>query len=174
MKKFLLYLFLGLVLFGLPFMAYTSEEYVGAKKCKVCHVKIYKTWKKTPHASAFDILSPGGRAVEKKKAGLDPNKNYTTDASCIECHTTGNSVQFPGIHCEACHESGKKYTSAKIMNKKKWKVNPQKQRKLALEAGLVVKPDEKNCKECHNEKSPTYKPFDFAKRYEEINHKKNK
>lgn len=174
MKKFLLYLLLGLALFGLPLIVYTSEEYFGARKCKVCHIKIYKTWKDTAHAKAFDDLSPGVKAEAKKKAGLDTNKDYTTDASCIKCHTTGNSIQFPGIQCEACHESGKRYTSAKIMNKKKWKANPEKQRKLALEAGLVVKPDEKNCKGCHNEKSPTYKPFDFAERYEEIKHKKKK
>ena len=172
MKKFLLYLLLGLALFGLPFMAYTSEEYVGANKCKVCHIKIYKTWKDTSHAKAFDVLSPGAKAEVKKKAGLDTKKDYTADASCIECHTTGDSIKFPGIHCEVCHEPGKRYTSAKIMNKKKWKANPEKQRKLALDAGLVVKPDEKNCKICHNKKSPTYKPFDFAERYEEIKHTK--
>jgi hypothetical protein len=172
LKKFLLYLLVGLVLFGLPFIAYTSEEYVGAKKCKVCHIKIYKTWKVTPHATAFDVLSPGVKTAEKKEAKLDPQKDYTTDPACTECHTTGNSTLFPGIQCETCHEPGKKYTSAKIMNKKKWRADPEKQRKLAREAGLVVMPDEKNCKTCHNEKSPTFKQFDYAKRCEEVKHTK--
>jgi hypothetical protein len=58
------------------------------------------------------------------------------------------------------------------MNKKKWKVDPDKHKKLALEAGLVVAPSEENCKTCHNEKSPTFKPFDFKARYEDIKHKK--
>ena len=115
----MLYTVLGLVLFGLPFMAYTSEEIVGAKKCKVCHIKIYKSWKDTGHAKAFEALNPGVKAEEKKNAGLDPEKDYTTDASCIACHTTGNSTMQPGVQCEACHAPGKKYTSAKIMNKKK-------------------------------------------------------
>lgn len=172
MKKLILYLILALALFGLPFMAYTSQEYVGVKKCKTCHIKIYKTWKETGHAKAFEVLNPGVRAEAKKKAGLDPQKDYTSDVSCIECHTTGNSTMLKGIHCEACHSAGKGYTSPKIMNKKKWKADPEKQRKLALEAGLVVKPNENNCKSCHNEKSPTFKPFDYAKRYEEIKHKK--
>ncbi len=172
MKKFLLYLFLGLLLFGLPFMAYTSEEYVGDRKCKVCHIKIHKSWRETPHAKAFEALNPGVKAEAKKKAGLDDQKDYTTDASCIQCHTTGNSPLFPGIQCEACHAPGKKYTSAKIMNKKKYKANPEQQRKLALEAGLIIAPDEKNCTECHNEKSPTYQPFDFKARYEEVKHTK--
>ena len=170
MKKFLLYIILGLVLFGLPFMAYTSEEYVGAKKCKVCHIKIYKSWKATAHHSAFDTLKPGIKPEEKKKAGLDPQKDYTADASCVQCHTTGNNTMFPGIQCEACHGAGKKYTSAKIMNKKKFKADHDLQRKLAVEAGLILKPDEAGCTVCHNEKSPTFKPFDFAARYEEIKH----
>jgi hypothetical protein len=29
---------------------------------------------------------------------------------------------------------------------------------------------EKQCRTCHNEESPTYKEFDFAKRWEEIKH----
>ena len=49
---------------------------------------------------------------------------------------------------------------------------PEVQRKLALEAGLVIAPDEKNCKQCHNERSPHYQGFDFKARYEEIKHKK--
>ncbi len=172
MKKFLLYFIIGLALFGLPFIAYTSEEYRGAKKCKVCHIKIYKTWKETPHATAFDALNPGVKPEAKKKAGLDPQKDYTTDAQCVRCHTTGDSTLFPGIQCEACHGPGKQYSSAKIMNKKKWKSDPEAYRKMAIEAGLVLAPDEKNCTSCHNEKSPTYKPFDFKARYEEIKHKK--
>lgn len=161
---------LALVLFGLPFMAYTSEEYVGARKCKICHIKIYKSWEETPHAQAFEVLSPGVDAEAKKQAGLDPNKDYTNDPSCIECHTTGGSTAFPGIQCETCHAPGKKYSSAKIMNRKKWKADPEKQEKMALEAGLIIKPTEKQCTACHNEESPTYKPFDFEKRYEETKH----
>jgi hypothetical protein len=56
------------------------------------------------------------------------------------------------------------------MNKKKFKADPEGQKKLALEAGLVVAPDEKNCLQCHNERSPHYEGFDFKKRYEEIKH----
>ena len=128
--------------------------YKGVKKCKVCHIKIYKTWKETKHATAFDRLN------EKEKQ----------DPKCIECHTTNKDVKFPGIHCEACHGAGGKFTSAKIMNKKKYKANPEVQRKLALEAGLIITPDEQSCKQCHNERSPHYKGFDFKARYEEIKH----
>jgi len=169
-KKSLLYIVLGLVLFGLPFIAYTSEEYAGANKCKVCHIKIFKSWGATKHAKAFDVLGPGIKPEEKKKAGLDPAKDYTTDPSCVQCHTTGNSAMFPGIQCEACHGAGKNYSNINIMNKSKWNADPEGQQKLAIAAGLVIKPEEKNCKACHNEKSPTYKPFDFKTRYEEVKH----
>jgi hypothetical protein len=170
-KKWVVYTLLALLLFGLPFIAYTADEYVGAKKCKLCHIKIYKSWEKTKHGTAFDTLSAGVAAEAKKKANLDPQKDYSSDPQCIDCHTTGNNVQFPGIQCEVCHGAGKKYTAIGIMNKKLWKENPEKQRKLALDAGLIVKPDEALCNKCHNEKSPTYTPFNFDERYKEVAHK---
>ena len=133
-----------------------EAAYKGVKKCKVCHIKIYKTWKETKHATTFDRLN------EKEKK----------DPKCYECHTTDNDTNLPGIQCEACHGPGSKFSSARIMNKKKYKDNPEVQRKLAIEAGLVIAPDEKNCTQCHNERSPHYKGFDFKARYEEIKHKK--
>ncbi len=162
MKKLLLYVILGLVLFGLPFIAYTSEEYRGAKKCKLCHMKIYKAWQKTDHAKAMEKLKPGIAAEAKKKAKLDPEKDYTADPACIQCHTTGNNPALAGIQCEACHGPGMKYSANSIMNKSKWKKDPEGQLKLALEAGLILKPDEKACLTCHNDKSPTFAGFDFA------------
>ena len=131
-----------------------EATYKGVKKCKVCHIKIYKTWQETKHATAFDRLN------EKEKQ----------DPKCIECHATNKDTNLPGIHCEACHGPGSKFSSARIMNKKKYKADPEGQRKMALEAGLVIKPDEKNCTQCHNEKSPHFKGFDFKARYEEIKH----
>lgn len=170
MKKALFYILIALVLFGLPFIAYTSDEYRGAHKCKVCHFTIYKSWGDTPHAKAFEVLQPGAAVEEKQKAGLDPQKDYSADDGCIGCHTTGNSTQLPGVQCEVCHGPGKGYSRATIMNKKKWKANPESQRTLAKQAGLVVNPPEQLCLECHNEKSPTYKPFSYADRIEEVGH----
>jgi hypothetical protein len=120
----------------------TAEEveYKGVKKCKTCHIKVYKTWLETKHATAFDRLND----AEKKN--------------------------LPGVQCEACHGAGGAFSSAKIMNKKKFAADPEKQKKMAVEAGLVVAPSESNCKQCHNEKSPHYEGFDFKARYEEIKH----
>jgi hypothetical protein len=171
-KKLLLYIILCLILFGLPLIAYTSDEYTGANKCKVCHIKIFKSWEKTPHASAMEVLKPGVKAEAKTKAKLDPAKDYTADLSCLQCHTTGNNQAFPGIQCEACHGAGLKYSAATIMNKSKWAENPEAQRKLAVEAGLVITPGEKACTACHNKKSPTFKPFEYKARLEEVKHPK--
>ncbi|MDQ7053400.1 MAG: hypothetical protein Q9P14_11070 [candidate division KSB1 bacterium] len=39
----------------------------------------------------------------------------------------------------------------------------------------LIKPDEKTCKNCHNEKSPTFKEFDYGEKfYEKIKHEKPK
>jgi len=117
-------LFLVLVWCGTSAGTVAGEEatYVGVKKCKTCHIKVYQTWKETKHALAFDKLS------EQEKQ----------DAKCTECHTTGKDVNFPGIQCEACHAPGSKFTSATIMNKKKYSADPEGQRKMALEAGLII------------------------------------
>jgi len=157
MIRLIVFLFIFVLTYFAPDNVKGDEAtYKGIKKCKTCHIKIYKTWKETKHATAFDRLN------EKEKQ----------DPKCIECHTTGKDTNLPGVQCEACHSPGSKFSSAKIMNKKKYKANPQLQRKLALEAGLVIAPDENNCKQCHNERSPHYQGFDFKARYEEIKHKK--
>jgi len=168
-KKILLFILLALVLFGLPFIAYTAEDYVGAQKCKVCHMKIFKSWEQTPHAKAFEALKPNAAVEAKQKAGLDPQKDYTQDATCVGCHTTG-APDRPGVQCEACHGAGKQYSSATIMNRTRWKAEPEKQCAMAVEAGLVRVPTEEHCTACHNEKSPTYKPFDFKARYPDVKH----
>ncbi len=124
-----------------------QAEYVGAKKCKFCHKAEYESWLETQHAHALETLKP----EDQKKD------------SCIVCHVTGFGVAdtiFAGVQCEACHGPGSLYKSMKIMHPKKYKENPEKQHQLALEAGLIL-PTEETCRGCHNEKSPTFKGFDF-------------
>jgi hypothetical protein len=126
-----------------------ANDYVGAKKCKTCHKGHHAAWLETKHAKAYDALSD-----EEKK-----------NEECVGCHVTGTTAEdvlLEGIQCEACHGPGSAYKSAKIMSKKKWKADPEGQKKLALEAGLIM-PTEEVCTGCHNKKSPTFKEFDFAK-----------
>ena len=142
-------------------------DFAGVKSCKKCHRKVWKTWKDTTMALSFDILKPGERADIKKKAGLDPQKDYTTDATCLPCHTTGygkpggfismaKTPSMAGVSCEACHGAGKAYN--KVMKKHSRTYTEEE----ILHAGLIKEPLT-TCLGCHNENSPTRKfqePFD--------------
>lgn len=67
-----------------------KPKYVGAVKCNgSCHDPYYQAWKNSPHGKTFASLKAGEKADAKKAAGLDPEKDYTTDPACLRCHTTG-------------------------------------------------------------------------------------
>ncbi len=152
-------------------------KYIGVKKCKACHMKQYKAWKKTKMFKSFDNLKPGVKAAEKTKAGLDPNKDYTSDPECLKCHTTGygkpggfksiaETPKLAGVQCEACHGPGSKFS--KIMKKnKKFKLAEVK-----AVGWILPSEDEKGCMTCHGGDSPfsekvdpKYK-FNFKERLE--------
>ena len=61
--------------------------------------------------------------------------------------------------CESCHGAGSEYKSMKVM----------KDREASVAAGLVI-PTEETCTGCHNDKSPTFKGFDFAEYSAKIAH----
>lgn len=156
-----------------------SDEptYIGAGKCKPCHFKQYKAWDTTKMSKVFELLSPGVRAEEKKKAGLDPNKDYTDDPKCLKCHTTGygkpggfkNLEETPkmvGVQCEMCHGPGSKYSDIKRKNK-------EYKKEEVLAAGIISPPTIKTCQQCHNTESPFVGDdyvFDFEKRKKEGTH----
>lgn len=152
-----------------------AAEYVGAKKCKACHIKEFKSWEQTGMAKSFEQLKPGVSADAKKKANIDPNKDYTTDAGCLKCHTTGygkpggfksiaDTPELANVQCESCHGPGSEY--GKLM-----KENKEFKRADAKKAGLVIpSEDEKGCMSCHggdspfNEKVDAKYKFDFKDR----------
>jgi len=149
-------------------------KYVGSGKCKMCHKTSYKSWAETKHAKALDTLKPGANAEAKTKHGLDPAKDYTTDESCLACHTVGAGKpggfaivedekkmkkmikNFGGAGCENCHGAGSAYRD---LHKAIKKANKDGERKYTFEemaeAGMT-KVTQETCNECHNDKSPTY------------------
>jgi mono/diheme cytochrome c family protein len=168
-----------------------KPEFIGSKKCKKCHIKSHKSWAKTAHGKAFETLLPGKKADIKKKHGLDPAKDYTKDAKCVQCHTVGfgqkggyaildpskfkdaaahkkaakKMKDLEGVGCESCHGAGKDYTEFFNDLMKANRGDEKKTYKQAevIALGLVV-PTEKTCITCHNEKSPTVakdEKFDF-------------
>ena len=152
MRKFSVLILVAFSLFIASAAFAGDHAYVGPKKCKGCHKALFASWSETPHANSFSKLS----AEEQK------------DAKCVVCHTTGIAKKtgevIENVACEACHGPGGDYKSAKIMSKKKWKADPEGQKKLALEAGLIM-PDEKVCVTCHKkEGNPNYKEFKFAEK----------
>jgi hypothetical protein len=148
-----------------------AADYIGAKKCKACHMKQFKAWQKTNMATSFENLKPGVKAEEKKKAGIDPDKDYTTDKDCLKCHTTGygkpggytsleETPNLINVQCEACHGPGADFR--KIMKKdKKFKLADVKA------AGLSIPNEqENNCMECHGGDSPFNEKLDPKYKFE--------
>ncbi len=99
--------------------------YVGTKRCRMCHVKQYRSWRELPKGRSWEALTPGAGADVKLKAGLDVQQDYTTDARCLRCHSVGygkpGGYRIPergdgraarlaaarqGVGCEACHGPG--------------------------------------------------------------------
>jgi len=153
-----------LAFFGTSVSGGKSVKYVGVKKCKMCHIKEYKSWKKTEMATSFENLKPGVKAEAKKKAGLDPQKDYTHDPKCLKCHTTGygkpggfksieETPKLAGVQCEECHGPGSEYR--KVMRNRKFKMGEAKA------AGLIIPSEnEKVCLECHGGESPFNEKLD--------------
>ncbi len=136
-------------------------EYIGSKKCKKCHLKLYKSWEATAMASTFEVLKPDVRVEEKTAAGLDPAADYTTDENCISCHVTGygkpggfvdieTTPTLVGVGCESCHGPGGTYTQDGYMTRD----NKEYVKADLVAVGLVDTVGEEQCIQCHNADSP--------------------
>lgn len=158
-------------------LAQDKHTFIGVKKCGMCHKKDaigeqLKIWKDSKHANAFETL----QTAEADKIATE--KGFKTKAvetpECLVCHATGYDLDASmlgkkfkieeGIQCESCHGAGSSYKSKKTM----------KDHAKAIAKGLTEYKDNEaikaQCETCHNEKSPTFKPFDFEKRWAEIAH----
>jgi len=103
-------------------------NYVGSKKCRICHLDVYKSWLTTKHASATSLLT-----------GAEQDS-----MECMACHATGsldNAQVITDVGCEACHGAGSEYRKMRIM----------KNRELAIQHGLTV-PAAAVCVKCHNDR----------------------
>ena len=133
--------------------AFQDASYVGHKDgCRKCHLKEHRSWSRTPHAKALDLLE-----------GDD-----ASNPECLECHTTGygeasgftsddDTPELAGVTCESCHGAGSGYRDKDVME----------DHDASVAAGLLM-PDEATCLGCHNDRSPTFSgEFDFESRKEE-------
>lgn len=174
---------LGVVLASAATAADDSvHAYVGSKNCKTCHLKEWKSWETTNMAQTFETLKPGQRSAEKAAAGLDPEKDYTLDESCVRCHVTGygqpggfvdivSTPELAGVGCETCHGPGGTYTEDQYMSLK----NKEYTKSLVVAVGLVPEVSEQQCIACHNTESPFVGEdfvFDFQANKDQGTHEK--
>lgn len=152
--------------------AFAATEYAGVKVCTKCHDAQSESWSSTSHAKAFDSLKPNTKAEEKKKAKLDPAKDYTKDKECVGCHSTGfgqptgyavgtepgGEKKLGAVGCEACHGAGGGYRDEHAKAEKTLKKTEKSTPRKSL-VGLGQNFDyEKACAVCHlNYKGSTHK-----------------
>jgi len=149
-----------------------EHKYIGAGKCKMCHMNEakgnqYKHWAQSSHAKAYETLATDAAKKTAEKAGLstDPQKS----PECVKCHVTAYGAadnlkeesfnMADGVQCEECHGAGSGYKGMTVM----------KDKQKAIEAGLII-PTKEACVKCHNPESPNYKEFNFDEFYKKIEH----
>jgi hypothetical protein len=158
-----------------PLVGTAANRYLGADACKSCHDdestgQQYSKWAETKHAKAFETLA-SERALEiaKERNIEDPQK----DDACLKCHRTGfgeDEKAFhrsfdaeKGVQCETCHGPGEDHKKARF----KAAMSGETEAGVYTatpEGEIVVSPGKDTCLKCHNEESPTYKPFCFCQR----------
>lgn len=158
------------------------NHYIGVAKCKNCHNVAdngnqYECWTKSKHSQAFKTLaSEDAKKVATAKGIADAQK----DDKCVKCHVTAFGVaddqlqkgfdRTLGVQCEACHGPGETHMKARLAAAAAEENADPKVRKTVPEGEIIVKVEPKACQGCHNEESPSFKPFCYHKRVEEIAH----
>ena len=142
-----------------------GAEYVGSNKCKMCHLREYRSWQATRHAGAFAALEKADTSVVAQMAAklkVEVTGPASQEEACVQCHVTGFQLAggFPAadstknaalmnVTCEACHGPGGKHVFAKAEDRKKM-IN------RAVTAKL--------CTQCHTpEMSPKFKFDEYKK-----------
>lgn len=145
----------------LPEKNVEGASYVGGGKCRMCHMKEYKSWQATPHAKGLETLrtATAERVTEiSGKLGVKLTGSAAEAKECLGCHVTGHgqpggypaadstkSAALSGVTCENCHGPGSAHVAAA---------------KEAKKAAINGKLGESFCRDCH---TPAMSPkFDFA------------
>lgn len=147
-----------------PAAAAKAAEYVGANKCKMCHIKQHKAWAETPHAKAWVALknaTPEKTAEMAAAFKVEIKGSATATDGCVSCHVTGFQLAggYPqadttkvvtNVTCESCHGPGSLHVSAPMAKKKEF-INK------AVTANM--------CKQCHTPAaSPDFVFAEYVKR----------
>jgi hypothetical protein len=181
MKNAVSFIALALAFTTLTAFTFSSKnDYIGAQQCKACHSNAkmggvsYKAWESSPHANAFKTLQSAASDKIAAEQGFKTKAAETKE--CLSCHVTGmleDGAKFDkkfkkdeGVGCESCHGAGSAY-------KTKHAKDLAGAKALGLESPKVADGSaEKQCKGCHNEKSPTFKGFKFKEMWPKVAHAK--
>ena len=152
-------------------LAADQNEYVGAARCKMCHSgeakgNVYQIWEKSKHHQAWVTL---GEAEAKKIGAEKKIADPQTDKACEPCHVTaydapkaevGKKFDIKmGVQCETCHGAGGNHVKARLADE--GPVKPDE---------IVHVPSATVCEGCHNNKSPTFKAFNYVEFVKKIEH----
>jgi hypothetical protein len=153
-----------------------ENRYVGQKVCKNCHSGddkggVHEKWADSPHAKAYETLGTDAAKKAAKELGID---NPQEAKECLQCHVTAYGVDEKlikrgfkmedGVQCETCHGPGEDHFKARFKASQKGGDEPIPEGEIKAERSPEL------CKQCHNEKSPTYKEFCFKERMAQIEH----
>lgn len=188
MKKVIVLLMVTGFIYGQSF------DYIGVKKCSMCHKKEakgaqLKQWQGSAHANAFETLKNEESAKIAKE--MDLKVPAYEAAECLICHSTGfgnggYEVKDAEFWAQKT-EKGKPTKDVILMSNlqavgceschgpgSKFKsTKTMKAIFTDVVEGKTVglwEPNEQVCIACHNKKSPTYKEFKFAERIGEYTH----
>jgi|WetSurMetagenome_2_1015567.scaffolds.fasta_scaffold120251_2 hypothetical protein len=162
------------IFFVIPGIA-ADNKYIGVKTCSMCHKSDakgnqFKVWSESKHAKAFATLASDAAAKIAKEKGL--KKPASESSECLGCHVVTADAKMldktfdvkEGVQCEICHGAGSNYKAMGVM----------KEKAKAIAAGMTEYKDEaaieKQCKTCHNDKSPTFKEFKFKAMWDKVKH----
>jgi hypothetical protein len=130
-----------------------DAQYVGSKKCKLCHIKggIYKRWEKMRHATNFATLKPEHYTM----------KDELTGRMCLDCHTTGygepsgfvsveKTPHLTSVGCESCHGPGSLHVAWNKKTENRNKVKARDPAALKELAKTIDRDPGSRCIRCHN------------------------
>jgi hypothetical protein len=154
-----------------------KNRYIGAAKCKNCHNKEetgdqYGIWLEKSHSHAFKNLGEEPAKQAGAARGIeDPQKAD----DCVQCHVTAFGLPKEkikkgfkpelGVQCESCHGPGEKHMMARMRA-----AGDDTDEYPDIPEDELVPVKVATCLECHNEKSPTFKPFCAHERFALIRH----
>jgi YVTN family beta-propeller protein len=145
-------------------------KFTGVMACTPCHEKPEKgfqfsAWRRSPHASAYAVLSTSRAQEIASEAGLSGNPQHSPE--CLRCHTTGAGSTADsflkgfdprdGVQCESCHGPGSDYSPEAVMLDR-----------AAARAKGLWQVDARTCAPCHEQAHG--KPFHYAEAVKAIAH----